>query len=191
MRYLPLLAAALGFCLITSSAWADIATTESGSADTWALSLLQTQNVMIDNASALPGSVALSSSVKSSGPSSTPTSVLGVDSSQGGTGATSAPGELTLANTAALSNTPVTQANDIPAEAAPPQELAVQPHVINSILVTPVDQPSVATLITPQSVIAPVTTIVESPVPIPTSFFLMGAGLLGLLPLRKGSRLHA
>ena len=187
-------AAGLFCCLAASPAFADLATPEAGAVEAPSdegLAALEALTVMMDDASTVSEISALSSATTSTGPSSAPTTSLGVDSSQGpvSTGTISEDG---FGTGRVITGTTVTAYGEEVFQAAAPsgqQQGEVSRPVGSNEVVIPTDLSSLVTA----SSFAPAKITVDSDegnpevpvVPIPSTVLLMGAGLLGMYPLRQ------
>lgn len=197
MRYFSHVAVTAGLvcCLAASPACADVAAPEAGASEASSgevLTAMQALQVMIDAASTVPGSSAYASETKSIGPAGAPLTSEGVDSSNGTP-------NTEMISTAGFGNTesPAGSATGAVFQAAPPAGLGqvLGGHLVGSnASVASLDLSSLATSASNPQIVAETSTDSEEPppaVPVPPTILLMGAGLLGILPWRRSSRISS
>jgi len=203
MRKLPHLAAAAGLvcCLAASTAFADVASSQagdSGAAPVETLDALQDLRAMITVTSPVSASSMLASATSSAGPINVPTTTLGGDYTMGVAGS----GTVLVDKASGVGSLAIiAAANSVSAAPPPDTQGSITPHAVGSgIVVTPLDLLSVVALSgsaslpvangTGQGNLAGDPPPVSTPVvPVPAAAFLLGSGLLGLIPLRRSSRL--
>lgn len=184
------LAAGLVCCLAASPARADLVAPETASAQASAgeiLTALQALTYLSDAASGVAPASALSSAVKSTGPTGVALSSEGVDSSGG-------PVDTWTISGAGFGNTDSSAAATGAAyPASAPSGLQVGGHLVGSnAAVAPYDLSSLASSASDTPVALDNSDGGPDPnppaVPIPPSALLLGAGLLCIYPLRRSPR---
>jgi len=199
MRFLPFLsvAATLVCCLAASPARADLAGSDAddaGSSSGQLLSRFQEVTHLLEESAIIPESVLTISQTRSSGPSTVPPTSKGVDRT--GTAAATLPTRSEIhagarlferaSQTDSQADSLTVSGDPLPAAAPPLQLRGDLNRYVGDLPVPGADIPAL-----PASSAAPLdlrsTVIVATP--LPAAVFLLGGGLLGVLPLRRSARL--